>query len=82
MTKSPGFQPLKFRRDGDGEPLVLVHGYLGGSAMWAEQILFFKDHFDVIAVDLPGFGDSARLKSHASIPQIAEHLLEFLASLG
>ena len=29
--------------DGSGTPLVLVHGFLGSSDMWAPQIKFFKN---------------------------------------
>lgn len=82
MSILPIFEPLKYQRAGTGEALVLVHGYLGGSAMWAEQIEFFREHFDVVAVDLPGFGESADLKSHDSIPAIASHVLQFLTDLG
>jgi pimeloyl-ACP methyl ester carboxylesterase len=50
--------------------------------MWAEQIAFFAADYDVIALDLPGFGKSAHLSSHASIETLAAHVLEFLSALG
>ena len=34
---------------GSGNPLVLVHGFLGSSEMWSPQIKFFKDNFRVIS---------------------------------
>jgi len=43
---------------GEGYPLILVHGFLGSSEMWKPQINFFKDYFRVITPDLPGFGKS------------------------
>ena len=46
---------------GSGTPLVLVHGFLGSSDMWAPQIEFFKDDFRVIAPALPGFGESSAI---------------------
>lgn len=82
MSTPPIFEPLQYQRSGSGAPLVLVHGYLGGSAMWGDQIDFFENHFDVIAVDLPGFGKSGRLKSHDSIESTSAHILEFLTGLG
>ena len=43
---------------GEGYPLVLVHGYLGSSAMWKFQKDYLKNYFRVIAPALPGFGES------------------------
>ena len=37
--------------------VVLLHSAIGGSRQWAPQIAALRDHFDVIAPDLPGFGD-------------------------
>ena len=64
--------------EGNGFPLVLVHGFLGSSKMWEPQIEFFKDYFRVITPDLPGFGRSNKAKSHNSIQSIANLLLDCL----
>ena len=32
--------------EGDGLPLVLIHGFLGSSAMWKLQISFLKNNFN------------------------------------
>ena len=64
--------------EGNGFPLVLVHGFLGSSKMWKLQIDFFKYHFRVITPDLPGFGRSKKAKSHNSIQSIANLLLDRL----
>ena len=64
--------------EGNGFPLVLVHGFLGSSKMWKPQIDFFKHHFRVITPDLPGFGRSNKAKSHNSIQSIANLLLDCL----
>lgn len=74
--------PLGHIRRGSGPPLVLVHGYLGGSAMWAGQIARLAPRFDVIAPDLPGFGESRDLAPHDSIEAIARHVLGFLSEAG
>ncbi|MBU7597996.1 alpha/beta hydrolase [Streptomyces sp. P38-E01] len=52
---------LHYERGGSGEPLVLVHGIghrLGG---WDPVVAGLRERYDVIAVDLPGFGDSPRM---------------------
>ena len=43
---------------GSGNPLVLVHVFLGSSKMRNPQIKFFKENFRVIVLALPGFGKS------------------------
>lgn len=73
---------LAYRREGKGDPLILVHGYLGGSAMWQDQIAFFSQDFDVVAPDLPGFADSKHLEAPQTIVGYAERVLEFLTALG
>ena len=63
---------------GRGTPLVLVHGFLGSSDMWAPQIEFFKDDFRVIAPALPGFGKSSAINSCDSIECMAKAILILL----
>ena len=63
---------------GSGTPLVLVHGFLGSSDMWAPQIKFFKDDFRVIAPALPGFGNSSEMNSCDSIKCMAKAILSLL----
>ena len=71
-------QDIFIRDEGEGFPLVLVHGFLGSSAMWKPQIDFFKDNFRVITPDLPGYGKSNKAKSHNSIQSISNLLLDCL----
>ena len=64
--------------EGKGFPLVLVHGFLCSSIMWKPQIDFFKDYFQVITLDLPGFGKSKKAKLHNSIQSISNLILDCL----
>ena len=63
---------------GKGYQLVLVHGFLGSSAMWSPQKEFLSKHYRVIAPALPGFGESSKIKSLDSINAMAEKVLEIL----
>jgi pimeloyl-ACP methyl ester carboxylesterase len=63
---------------GSGTPFVLVHGFLGSSAMWGPQIDFFKNDFRVIAPALPGFGKSNQVSSYDSIEGMAKAILNSL----
>jgi pimeloyl-ACP methyl ester carboxylesterase len=73
---------LHVERAGRGEPLVLVHGYLGGSSQWAAELQALCPHFDVMAPDLPGFGKSYHLKSPDQITGYAQAVLDCLDGLG
>ncbi|WP_413721085.1 alpha/beta fold hydrolase [Silicimonas sp. MF1-12-2] len=63
------------------KPLVLVHGFMGGSDQWALQKPLAKGR-DLIAVDLPGFGKNAHLAPVASIAGFADWVLAELARRG
>ncbi len=52
---------LAFTRSGIGVPLVLLHGIGLSRQSWNPVIPALAGEFDVIAVDLPGFGDSPPL---------------------
>jgi pimeloyl-ACP methyl ester carboxylesterase len=73
---------LAYRREGKGPALVLVHGFLGGSAMWSSQLEAFRATRDVICPDLAGFGDSAALTAPDTIEGHARNVLVLLDSLG
>jgi pimeloyl-ACP methyl ester carboxylesterase len=45
---------------GQGEPLLLLHGFGATRDHWVPVAPFLTAHFRVIAPDLPGFGDSSR----------------------
>jgi 2-hydroxy-6-oxonona-2,4-dienedioate hydrolase len=74
--------PLPFRRAGAGAPLVLVHGFLGGSSQWQAEIEFLSRHFDVIAPDLAGYGDASDRAAPDSIAAHARAVLATLDGLG
>lgn len=57
-------------------PLILVHGYLGGSSQWS-NLLPHLHHSPVYAVDLPGFGENNHLDPVSSIKEMATFVLNF-----
>jgi pimeloyl-ACP methyl ester carboxylesterase len=76
--------PLAFTRSGTDAPLVLLHG-LGASRRSFDPVLpALAARFDVIAVDLPGFGDSAPLPGPGAVPPaaLAQHVADLLDDLG
>jgi len=73
---------LIIERKGSGFPLVLVHGYLAGAEIWSQQLDFFKTRFEVLAPNLPGFGDSAHLTAPETIVGFAMRVLDELRAQG
>ncbi|TLG03309.1 alpha/beta hydrolase [Nocardia cyriacigeorgica] len=72
---------LAHDRFGTGEPLVLVHGVGSRRQVWEPIIPALAESFEVIAVDLPGFGESAPLP-HTTVATLADALADFLAAEG
>jgi 2-hydroxy-6-oxonona-2,4-dienedioate hydrolase len=73
---------LPFQRAGTGKPLVLVHGYLGGSSQWDAEIRFLNKFFDVIAVNLAGYGDAHHMPAPTKMVAHAHAVLTTLDHLG
>ena len=53
-------QPFYVKIEGEGEPLLLLHGFTGSSLNWSSFIENLSPHYKVIAVDLIGHGASGK----------------------
>lgn len=49
---------IHYTLEGEGRPLVFVHGLGGNSINWLYQRNYFKKQYQVLAIDLPGHGKS------------------------
>ncbi len=66
---------------GSGPPVIFIHGLSGCWQNWLEQLpLFARDH-RVIAVDLPGFGQSEMPAKEISMTCYAEAIDELMEEL-
>ena len=66
---------------GSGPPVLFIHGLSGCWQNWLEQLpLFARDH-RVIAVDLPGFGQSEMPVEEISITGYADAIDELMETL-
>ncbi len=74
---------MAFRRSGHGRvPIVLIHGYSLSSQEWSKVMpLLPQDKFTAYAVDLRGFGDSAKPKDGNNFEQIVDDLSQFLNAM-
>lgn len=70
---------VNFERRGTGTPLVLIHGIGHHWRAWEPVLDGLAAAHDVIAIDLPGFGESAMPAAErpATMETIVAHLAEF-----
>jgi pimeloyl-ACP methyl ester carboxylesterase len=76
---------LAYDRRGSGPPLVLIHGLGSHRQVWTPIVAELSAHRDVIALDLPGFGESplwAPAPHAGSVAHLADQVESFLDRLG
>ncbi|MEU5751054.1 alpha/beta fold hydrolase [Streptomyces sp. NPDC047829] len=75
---------LSYTRAGAGEPLLLLHGIGHHRQAWDPVVDILATERDVIAVDLPGFGQSSALRQGLphDLPTTTAVLGAFCAALG
>lgn len=67
-------------RRGTGRPLLLIHGLGGTWRSWAPVLDNLAAEREVIAVDLPGHGQTPPLFGEVSIRTLADAVTDFLAA--
>ena len=70
--------PLHYIRRGTGRPLLLIHGIGGSWRSWNTVLDALAAERDVIALDLPGHGESPKLAGTNSIATFADAITDFL----
>ena len=76
-------QAIRYWTAGQGEPLLLIHGFPTASWDWHYLWQPLAQKYRVIACDMLGFGDSAKPRGHAySLLQQADLQQALLAHLG
>lgn len=78
----PGFR-IRYLAGGDGEPLLLLHGFAANKDNWTRIAKHLTPHYRVIAPDLPGFGESSKPSgaTYRYADQIPR-LQQFMQALG
>ena len=61
MSSRANAAPLALERGGNGPPLLLVHGLGLSRRCWRPVRALLEERHEVVAVDLPGFGESPPL---------------------
>ena len=76
-----GQADLHYYEEGEGLPLVLVHGFPLTHRMWQRQIPALAADYRVIAPDLRGFGESSYVEGRAAMETYAADLAGLLDAL-
>lgn len=67
---------------GEGEPLVLLHGFGGAGSMWGSMVAELATQYRVIVPDLRGHGRSTNPSQQFTHRQSAQDVLALVDSLG
>ena len=67
---------------GEGPPVVFIHGLSGCWQNWLENIPHMARRHRVLALDLPGFGESELPQEEISIPGYGRFVDAFLGEIG
>lgn len=62
--------------------LLLIHGWAGSSKIWSKYIKKNKASFNILAIDIKGFGNSSKPKSGYGLPRLADEVYAASKRLG
>ncbi len=69
---------IYFEVEGDGQPLLLIHGGLGSLRMWDDQVPAFAERYRVVRYDTRGFGrtetDDVEFTNRGDAVQVLDHV--------
>lgn len=71
---------IAYKEYGKGDTVVLIHGYCEDKSLWHFHANHLAEHYRVICVDLPGFGESDLLEN-TSMESFAASVYELLCYL-
>lgn len=66
----------------DAETLLMIHGFGANKDNWLRFARHFTERYHVIALDLPGFGDSSQPHASYDVGSQVERVMAFTQALG
>src|SRR5437899_6331660 len=73
---------VRYLFGGSGPPLLLIHGLMGFSFSWSENLPALAKHFTVYAPDLLNVGYSDRCDLDPGLQATATQVLHFMNAVG
>jgi pimeloyl-ACP methyl ester carboxylesterase len=72
---------MTYAEQGQGKPLVWLHGFPMCQELWQPQLQALSDHYRILAPDLTGFGGTSGFPGTPSVGQMADDVAAFLTAL-
>jgi len=72
------FGKISYSIEGNGFPILFLHGFLGNSSIWDPFVIHFNSRFQVITIDLPGHGETTAIQEEITMDFSAEVVNEVL----
>ena len=69
---------INFEMNGEGTPIVLLHGFLESLNVWGDFAHSLSRQFKTISIDLPGHGDSGIPQGDLTVEEMASAVMEVL----
>ncbi|MBI3984150.1 alpha/beta hydrolase [Candidatus Microgenomates bacterium] len=72
---------INYRREGSGRVVLMLHGWMSDSQTFSQLVQQLSGTYDVIRLDLPGFGDSELPPSSWGLSEYVAFIVAFLEKL-
>ncbi len=73
---------IYYEDHGEGQPILLIHGWLCSSRFWQQNVPELAKAFRVVTIDLRGHGNSSKVLTGHTIGQYACDVRELIERLG
>lgn len=73
---------VHYEAHGRGAPVILLHGWLGSWRIWVPTMEALSRRYRTYALDLWGFGDSAKMPDRYSVPDFVDLVDGFMEKMG
>ena len=78
-----GDHAIAYLEGGEGENILLLHGYSADKDNWTRFSKYLTPEYCVVALDLPGFGQSSKIESETyGISDQAKRVDDFATAVG
>ena len=67
---------------GRGQPVILLHGWLGSWGLWQETMSFLGRYYRTYALDFWGFGESGKKRETYAVQDFVSLVDQFMEQLG
>jgi 3-oxoadipate enol-lactonase len=78
----PSLPKIAFNQCGDGDLIIFIHGIGGNKENWHENMVVFSKNFNVVALDLRGYGESDDFEGPMNFFDVADDICELISYIG